>query len=155
MGDSVAQLESRVAKVEAGVEYIVSRVSSIEIDLRDMRKSMDQRFEGIGAEFKAVRAEMRDEFKTFRAEIREEFRAARAETSDEFKTFRAEIREEFRAARAETSAEFRALRADFKQESDRVTRLQLITVIMGIEVLLVTKGSQMFQTLWAWLSHFR
>jgi hypothetical protein len=144
MGDSVAQLEPRVAKVEAGVEYIVSRVSNIEIDLRDMRKSMDQRFQGVGAEFNAVRAEMREEFETVRAEMR-----------GEFKTFRAEMREEFTAARAETSAGFRALRADFKQESDRVTRLQLITVIMGIEVLLVTKGSQMFQALWAWLSHFR
>ena len=111
MGDGVAQLESRVAKVEAGVEYIGSRVSNIEIDLRDMRKSMDQRFDGVSAEFKAIRAEMREEF--------------------------------------------RALRAEFKQESDRVTRLQLITVIMGIEVLLVTRGSQMFQAFWEWLSRFK
>ena len=169
MEESAAQLGPRVAKVEAEVTYISSRVTNIEIDLRDMRKSMDQKFDATSGEFKTLRAEMKVESNA----LRDEMRAFRTEMSADFKAFRSEMSAEFKAFRSEMSAEFKAVRAEAKEEStqirgrldrlwdrvdrltDKVTHLQIAFLVMAAVVLFLTKGAQSLQVFLQWLSHFR
>jgi hypothetical protein len=51
MEDNVAQLEPRVARIEADVSQLNARVANVEVDLRDFRKSMDHKFEVMDARF--------------------------------------------------------------------------------------------------------
>lgn len=158
--EDMARLEPRVAKLEADVAYIGSRVSNIEIDLREMRKSTEDGFDATKAEFKEIRAEMSAEFKGLRAEMSAEFKAVRAEMCAEFKAVRGEISagfdklgEEFRAGRTEAKEGLNGVRVKLDRLWDRVTTLQLMVVILTIGGVLVTKGSQVYQTIWQWLTH--
>ena len=166
MEEGVAQLEPRIAKIESDVGYISSRVANIEVDLRDMRKSMDQRFDATAGEFKQIRAEMNTEFKSVRTEMVAEFKSVRTEMAAEFKSVRTEMAAGFGDVHAESKKESRAIRAEAKEESrqvhgkldqlcHRISSLQLMIMLIGIEVLLVTKGSQLYQLIFQWLSHFK
>jgi uncharacterized protein YPO0396 len=137
MGDSVVQLEPRVAKIEAAVAYISSRVANMEIDLRDMRKSMDQKFDTTNGELRGIRAEMSTEFKAMRGEMSTEFKAMRGEMSAEFKAMRGEANEESTDVR------------------DRLSSLRLLIVVLAIAMILATKGSESYHTIVQWLSHFK
>ncbi|HEX8755944.1 MAG TPA: hypothetical protein VF745_06375 [Steroidobacteraceae bacterium] len=177
MEEGVAQLEPRIAKIESDVGYISSRVANIEIDLRDMRKSMDQRFDATFGEFKQIRAEINTEFKSVRAEMAAESKSVRADMAAEFKSVRADMAAEFNSFRADMATEFKAVRTGSKEESmairaeakkesselhgkieqlwRRISSLQLMIMLLGIEVLLVTKGSQVYQLIFQWLPHFK
>jgi hypothetical protein len=162
MEESAGGLDLRVAKIESDVAHISSSVANTEIDLRDMRKSMDQRFEATHCEFKAVRAEMSAEFKAVRAEMSAGFGALRAEMSAGFEALRAEMsamRSDFSAglqmARAEAKEESKEIRGRLDRLWDRVSHLQIVVVIIAMEVLLVTRGSQTYRAVLEWLSHLR
>ncbi|HEX4266303.1 MAG TPA: hypothetical protein VHY36_00335 [Steroidobacteraceae bacterium] len=43
MDEDVTGLEPRVARIEGEVVQINSRLADVEVDLRDLRKSMDQK----------------------------------------------------------------------------------------------------------------
>ena len=158
MEESAAQLGPRVAKVEAEVTYISSRVTNIEIDLRDMRKSMDQKFDATSGEFKTLRAEMKVESNA----LRDEMRAFRTEMSADFKAFRSEMSAEFKAVRAEAKEESTQIRGRLDRLwdrvdrlTDKVTHLQIAFLVMAAVVLFLTKGAQSLQVFLQWLSHFR
>ena len=144
MAEGVAQLEPRVAKIEADVAYISSRVANVEIDLRDLRKSMDARFDATSAELRTIRADMSSEFKSIRADMSSEFKALREDMTGEFRTIRTEMKEDSKDNRT---------RLD--RLGERVWSLQIMVVILGIAVVLVTKGSQSLQAIWQWLSHVK
>jgi hypothetical protein len=112
MEEGAGALDLRVTKIESDLAHVSSSVANIEIDLRDMRKSMDQRFEAANGEFKAVRAEMSVEFRAVRTKMSTEFKAVRAEMSAGFESVRAEMA----AGRAEISAEFNAVREEMKAD---------------------------------------
>ncbi len=88
-GDS--RLESRVARIEADVANVRERISIVEVDLRDLRKSVDGLRDSTTAEFRSVRAEMASEFKAVRAEMAGEFKAIRTEMASEFGSVRSEM----------------------------------------------------------------
>lgn len=51
MADDVMLLEPRVAKIEGEVIKLNSRLAGVEVDLRDLRKSMDQKLDKLDARF--------------------------------------------------------------------------------------------------------
>lgn len=51
MEDNVVQLEPRVARIEGEVTQLNSRLAGVEVDLRDFRKSMDQKLDTLDARF--------------------------------------------------------------------------------------------------------
>ena len=109
----------------------------------------------------------------FRAKMSADFNAFRSEMAADFKAFRSEMTAEVKAFRSEMSAQFKAVRVEAKEEStkiwgrldrlrervdrlaDKVTHLQFAFLAMTAVVLFVTKGSQLFQVLLQWRSHFR
>ena len=49
MEESVVRLESRVARLEANVDHMSSDISAIKAEQRDLRKSMDSKFDKLNA----------------------------------------------------------------------------------------------------------
>lgn len=54
--DAVMQLEPRVARIEGEVIQLNSRLAGVEVDLRDLRKSMDQKLDRPDVRFEQLDA---------------------------------------------------------------------------------------------------
>jgi outer membrane murein-binding lipoprotein Lpp len=147
MGESAGGLDLRVAKIESDVTHVRSSVANIEIDLRDMRKSIDHRFEATNGEFKAVRAEMSTGFQAVHAGI-EGIRA-------EMRAMRGDFSAGLQNARAEATAESTEIRGRLDRLWDRVSGLQIMVISLATGVILVTQGSQAYRAALEWLSHLR
>lgn len=67
--DAVMRLEPRVARIEADVGQLNSRHAVVEIDLRDLRKSMDQKLDEADARFDRSEARLDAAFAKLEARI--------------------------------------------------------------------------------------
>ncbi len=115
----VEGLDSRVRQVAEGVVMNAERLDRIEDRLETSISETARQFQIVGAEFKAVRADMR----SFRAETAEEFKAVRGEMARGF----ADVRAEAVAFRAETSQNFAGIRAELAgSHSDLDRRLRTV-----------------------------
>src|SRR3954462_14512347 len=82
--------------------------------LDDLNKKVDDGFQEMHAEFRALRGEMKSEFQAVRADMTSEFQAVRAEMKGEFQAVRAEMKGEFQAVRAEMKGEFQGVRGEIQ-----------------------------------------
>jgi hypothetical protein len=76
------------------------------------KKWLEEQFEKINGEIKAVKSEMSSEFAAVRSEMTSEFAAVRIEMSSEFAAFRSEMTSEFAAVRTEMTSEFAPVRSE-------------------------------------------
>lgn len=54
MGDDLTRVESRVAGIEGQLVHLISRLTTVEADLRDIRKFMDGRLDKLNAKIDKV-----------------------------------------------------------------------------------------------------
>jgi len=97
--------------------------------LDDLNKRVDDGIGRLDEERKELRGDMKDEFKSVRAEMREGF----ARVDREFKSVRAEMKEGF----ARVDREFKAVRSEMKSGFDRM-QWTLLVAASGIIAALIT-----------------
>jgi hypothetical protein len=62
MEDSVVRLEPRVARLEAHVDHMSADISEIKVEQRDLRKSMDSKFDAVNARIDKLTETMNQNF---------------------------------------------------------------------------------------------
>ena len=62
MEDSVVRLEPRVARLEANVDHMRSDISEMKVEQRDLRKSMDSKFDAVNARIDKLTETMHQDF---------------------------------------------------------------------------------------------
>jgi Skp family chaperone for outer membrane proteins len=122
---------------------VMAREAWTDERLDDLNKKVDDGFNEMHAEFRALRGEMKSEFQALRAETKGEFQGVRAEMKGEFQAVRTEMKSEFQAVRAEMRGEFQAVRAEMKGEFQGVR-----SEIQGVRNELAAMNRNLNQLTW-------
>jgi Skp family chaperone for outer membrane proteins len=121
---------------------VMAREAWTDERLDDLNKKVDDGFNEMHAEFRALRGEMKSEFQALRAETKGEFQGVRAEMKGEFQAVRAEMKGEIQGVRSEIQGVRNELAA-MNRNLNQLTWGLIGTVLvgfLGIIAAILTQG---------------